>query len=83
MELDKNIAILASTAIAYVAQNVEDLAEDCSEDIIKQLQVIANSADFALQDFQEEGTNIKAIISAVEYLQIAVEEYQALEREDY
>ena len=52
MKLDKNIAILAGAAIAYIAQNTYDIAEAFDECTVKHLQ------------------------------SIAVEEYEALERED-
>ncbi len=85
MKLDKNIAILAGAAIAYIAQNTYDIAEAFDECTVKQLQSIAENCDYALDEYQVSGSDeayVKAIITAVDFLRIAVEEYEALERED-
>lgn len=81
-QLDENVALLASVAISFIAGGE---ALDVDPAVLEQLQGIAGSCEstlIKLVDASDEDF-VGAIISAIEQVQFAVEEYQALEREEY
>ena len=82
-KLDKDLALLTSLALAFVGANTQ---EDFPDDILDELSEILEASDWVLDSYKEgtaESIVIQDVIKAIYNLQITVEEYEALEREDY
>lgn len=81
-QLDEKVALLAGVAISFIAGSG---ALDVDSAVLEQLQDIAGSCESTLVKLRVASDEdfVRAIISATEQVQFAVEEYQALERKEY
>ena len=84
-QLDENVALLAGTALSFIADNTPNIFKKVAPEVQEQLQNLVHACDDTMFKYEDatDKEYVSAIISAIEQVQFAVEEYQALEREEY
>ena len=82
MNIDKDLALLLSLASTFVMEDTED--EEALDKLKRLFEKIGINTDtFERSDVNTEKEFVNWIENAVSRIQLCIEEYEALERENY